>query len=268
MSSKTTTDAVFANTFIWLGSSTYGWNLVANTPAVSGQYAYLYNDGQGHAQQHREALGQTTAADNLFVEQYDLTTYTYHIINIAGTEAVKYTTQQRSVTALNYDNLPAAIRSPFIEDETLTFYSDAARTTAITTAGEATDGDIYVKYTTSRLGDKRLDLSGTSSYKMRVNGTYVYDNEGTLATGTPTDNWVLTGSDPYAVELKSKTGENSVYYNTTPSPSLSLSGTDKTFILLGGTSSTLIELMAATGADIATETYYNIGLDGGTFRPV
>ena len=263
VSSKTTNDAVFDNTFIWLGNSTYGWNLVANTPAVDNKYAYLYNDGEGHALQHHETLGQTTAADNLFVEQYDLKFYTYHIINKEGTEAIKQTVQQRSVTPLNYDNLPAAIRSPYIEDETLTFYSDAARTTAITTAGEATDGDIYVKYTTSRLGDKRLDLSGTSSYKMRVNGTYVYDNGTTLATGTPTNNWVLTGSDPYAVELKSTTGQHSIYYDTTDS-SLSFSGSNKTFILLSGTSSTLMELMAATGGDVAT-TYYNIGLDGGTF---
>lgn len=266
VSSKTANDAVFDNTFIWLGNSTYGWNLLANTPAVDNKYAYLYNDGQGHAQQHHETLGQTTAADNLFVEQYDLTTYTYHIINTASTEAVKYTTQQRSVTPLNYDNLPAAIRSPYIEDETLTFYSDAACNTAITSAGEATGGHIYVKYTTGQLTGKRLDLKGTSEYQMRVNGTYVYDNEGSLATGTPTDNWVLTGSDPYAVELKSKTGERSVYYNTT-GHSLSLSktnsGTNNKFILLGGKSGTLVELMAATGADIATETYYSIGLDAG-----
>jgi len=265
VSSKTTNDAVFDNTFIWLGNSTYGWNLVANTPAVDNQYAYLYNDGEGHAQQHREALGQTTAADNLFVEQYDLKSYTYHIINTAGTEAVKYTTQQRSVTSLNYANLPAAIRSPYIEDETLTFYSDADRTTAITTAAEATGGHIYVKYTTNQLADKRLDLKGASEYQMRVNGTYVYDNAGTLATtGTPTDNWVLTGSDPYAVEIKSKTGEHSIAYDTS-GQTLSLSGTNNKFILLGGKSGTLVELMAATGANVANETYYNIGLDNGSF---
>ena len=264
VSSKTTNDAVFDNTFIWLGNSTYGWNLLANTPAVDNKYAYLYNDGQGHAQQHHETLGQTTAADNLFVEQYDLTTYTYHIINTASTEAVKYTTQQRSVTPLNYDNLPAAIRSPYIEDETLTFYSDAACNTAITSAGEATGGHIYVKYTTGQLTGKRLDLKGTSEYQMRVNGIYVYDNAGTLATGTPTDNWVLTGSDPYAVEIKSKTGEHSIAYDTFGS-SLSLSGTNNKFILLGGTSGTLVELMAATGANVANETYYNIGLANGSF---
>ena len=170
------------------------------------------------------------------------------------------------MTPLNYDNLPAAIRSPYIEDETLTFYSDAGCTATITTAGQAIGpgNDIYVKYTTSRLGDKRLDLSGTSAYKMRVGGTYIYDNGSTLATGTPTDNWLLTGSDPYAVEIKSTTGQHSISYSTSPTPSLSLDGSNKTFILLSGTSSTLVELMAAAGADVTT-TYYNIGLDGGTF---
>ena len=253
------TDVFSGTTFIWLGNSTYGWNLLANTPPVNGEYNYLYNDGEGHALQHREALGKTTAGDNFFVEQYSLQSYTYHIINRAGTEAIKYTIEQRDVTPLNYDNLPAAIRSPYIADETLTFYSDAECNTVITTAGQATD--IYVKYSTNQLGNKRLDLKGTSEYQMRVNGTYVYDNAGTLATGTP-DNWVLTGSDPYAVELKSKTGEHSIAYDTS-SPSLSLSGTNKTFILLGGKSGTLVELMAATGTDIATETYYSIGLDAG-----
>ena len=256
-------DYTLPNAFVWLGTSGGGWHLVESTAAVDGQYNVLYNDGQGQSLLHREALGATTAADNIFVEQYQMQSYTYHIINRAGTEAIKCTVEQRDVTPLNYDNLPVAIRSPYIEDETLTFYSDAACTAAITTTGEATDGDIYVKYTTSRLGDKRLDLSGTSSYKMRVKGTYVYDNGTTLATGTPTDNWLLTGSDPYAVEIKSATGGHSIYYDTS-GPSLSFSGTNKTFILLSGTSSTLVELMAATGADVAT-TYYNIGLDGGTF---
>lgn len=258
------TDVFSGTTFVWLGTSSGGWHLVESTAAVDGQYNILYNDGQGQSLLHREALGATTAADNIFVEQYQMQSYTYHIINRAGTEAIKCTVEQRDVTPLNYDNLPAAIRSPYIEDETLTFYSDNTCETAITTTGEATDGDIYVKYTTSRLGDKRLDLSGTSSYKMRVNGTYVYDNGTTLATGTPTDNWLLTGSDPYAVEIKSETGEYSIYYDTT-GPSLSFSGTDKTFILLSGTSSTLVELMAATGANVANETYYNIGLDNGSF---
>ena len=255
-------DDVFSDTtFIWLGSSTYGWHLIANTPPEEGKYAYLYNDGEGQPQQHRLALGTTTTADHFFIEAYNLGSYTYHIINTSGTEAVKYTVKQRSVTPLNYDNLPAAIRSPYIEDETLSFYSDAACTSAITTAAEAST-HIYVKYTTTRLDDKRLDLSGMSGYKMRVGGTYVHDDGGTPAT-TGTDNWVLIGGDPYAVEIKSVTGNRSLSYDTS-GPSLSFDGDNKTFILLSGTSSTLVELMAATGTDVA-ETYYHIGLDNGSF---
>ena len=259
---STSPDLFAGTTFIWLGNATYGWHLLANMPPVDGEYNYLYNDGEGQAQLHREALGATTAADNFFIEEYGLESYTYHIINRAGTEAIRYTIGQRTVTALNYHNLPAAIRSPYIEDETLTFYSDAECTTAITTAGEATGGDIYVKYT-NHLTDTRLDLKGTSNYRMRVNGTYVYDDSGALATGSTTDNWLLTGSDPYAVEVKSVTGGRSICYDTS-GPSLSLSGTTKTFILLGGQSDALVELMAATGADISTTAYYSIGLDGGT----
>jgi len=254
-------DYQLSGTFIWLGNSTYGWNLLANTPAVDGKYAYLYNDGEGHALQHREALGKTTAGDNFFVEQYSLQSYTYHIINRAGTEAIKYTIEQRDVTPLNYDNLPAAIRSPYIADETLTFYSDAECNTVITTAGQATssDNDIYVKYTVNQLTGKRLDLKGESSYKMRVGGSYVYDNSGALAigTGTETEYWLLTGNDPYAVEIKSQTGNHTISYDTS-GPSLSIDGSDSKFILLNGNAGTYVELMAATGAD--TETYYHLGL--------
>ncbi len=258
-------DYQMANTFIWLGSSTYGWNFLENTAAVNGQYNYLYRDSKGQSLLHREALGATTAADNIFVEQYEMEEYTYHIINRAGTEAIKYTIKQRSVTPLSYDNLPEPIRSPFIADETLTFYSNDACTTAITTAGQATssDNDIYVKYTTNQLSHQRLDLTGASSYKMRVSGAYVYDDNGSLAIGdgTETEYWLLTGNDPYAVEIKSQTGNHNhtISYDTS-GPSLSIDGSDSKFILLSGNAGTYVELMAATGADVANEAYYNLGL--------
>jgi len=257
------TDVFGGTTFIWLGNSTYGWNLLANTPPVNGEYNYLYNDGEGHALQHREALGETTAGDNFFVEQYSLQSYTYHIINLAGTEAIKYTIEQRDVTPLNYDNLPAAIRSPYIADETLTFYSDAECNTVITTAEQATspDNNIYVKYTTNQLSHQRLDLTGASNYKMRVGGSYVYDDNGSLAIGDgkETEYWLLTGKDPYAVEIKSQTGNHTISYDTS-GPSLSIDGSDSKFILLSGNAGTYVELMAATGADVRTETYYHLGL--------
>lgn len=258
-------DYQLSGTYIWLGSSTYGWNLLANTPAVDGKYAYLYNDGEGHTLQHREELGETTAADNFFIEQYDLQNYTYHIINRTGDEAIQYTVQQRTVTPLNYENLPAAIRSPYIEDETLTFYkaNTMSANDVITTTGDATGHDIYVKYTVNQLSGKRLDLKGESSYKMRVGGAYVYDDNGSLAIGdgTETEYWLLTGNDPYAVEIKSQTGNHNhtISYDTS-GPSLSIDGSDSKFILLSGNAGTYVELMAATGADVATATYYHLGL--------
>lgn len=169
-------------------------------------------------------------------------TYTFHIIDRSGHKAIKATGKWPIGVTLNYNAIPKEIRSPYIADETLTFYSQTASETAHTSdtndrrstytfsdgdkleESPASGDDIYVTYTIDKLSEKQLDFSGTRQYYIQA-----YDDKfvtkldlaggagwsanyylGSLLTAEQiayhgnNDNafWRLIGNDPYNVRIK------------------------------------------------------------------
>ena len=209
-----------------------------------------------------------------------LLSYAYNIVDTQGHIAIKYTAVQPAGTTLtSYTDIPEAIRSPYLDGETVTFYSTFSaegsrdNLSGPITSTPAEGCDIYVSYTTDHLGDvdKPLHLRGARPFLMQVNGEYIYDESKNLrhssTDGGEADNyrWVVTGSDPYRVQIYSlKSPTHHFKWSTDPSPSLTL-GAVSNFIIFGGSEANpegftdQVELMAATGADISTSPYYNVG---------
>ena len=216
------------------------------------------------------------AYQDLTIETFKLN-YTYNIVDNEGRIAIKYTERQEVGQTLGYGTIPEAIRSPYIEDEALTFYDTFTENDLSTLAGLLTvtpsvpDANIYVRYTTDRLSAKPLHLTGSRSFKMQVNGDYINNNGGSFThqntdPGDQTSSflWNVLGNDPYAVKVRN-VGDNTkffTYNTTTPALTLAADGDDTRFILMRHTSATNpaeTELMAATGADLAVANYYSVG---------
>ena len=213
----------------------------------------------------------------------NLKEYTYHIVNKDGDVAIQHTIKQVVGKQLSdYNDIPAAIRSPYLEGEDVTFLSnftdfDHLDDYKITkTPSEGTD--IYVVYTTTHLRGKFLHLSGARPLNLKVNGDYVYDS-GTAGTGAfahknnPTDDekasnsyfWFFEGEDPYAIEIRNGATNNYIGYTTPSTLSLETSPANRKFVLMtgaaagDGTNYEQMELMAATGAATGDNTYYRVG---------
>ncbi|MBE6248807.1 MAG: hypothetical protein E7106_06090 [Prevotella sp.] len=142
--------------------------------------------------------------------------YTYKIVDKAGRIAVTATTTQPIYSPLSIATIPSVIVSPFIVDETVTFYSTYTGggrgnlSGEITEAPEVDDPEtgavIYVKYTTTKLDEKPFNLSEDQEIFVRLNGQYIYYDNGTLKS---TENsgagdeykWKLRNLDPYAMLL-------------------------------------------------------------------
>ncbi|MBQ9362438.1 MAG: hypothetical protein IJT97_03345, partial [Bacteroidaceae bacterium] len=222
------------------------------------------------------------------------TPITWHILDRTGREAISYTERYpEDLPTLDYDHVPTAICSPYIKDETLKFYTTVAengtaadgRTIYIPSdeiSGQLTLGatNVYVTYTTEHLMEKPLHLRGVRAYNMRINGVHIYDQSGSFAQDlAPTDDeltedkymWHFYGGtlrDPYAVQVKNvKNDKLFVYDTSTPGLSLGTSETNTYFILMqyadhqedDGQSKIRVELMAATGENLASEKYYSVG---------
>ena len=231
-------------------------------------------------------------------------TYTYNIVDNKGNIAIKYTlpeAEKQMVTkhlGSDYTYIPEAIRSPYLEGETVTFYSTKADAEAGTNAiseTPSTDGaNIYVRYTFTKNMQKELHLRGVRGFNMRVydasdaaNTHYVYDDNGTLKhKATPTEDekkrrtfmWKFGrqdegsgGPDPYAVQISNVESSRRIVYNTATG-AITLDDSNETntrFILMkrgGVTDNPEVELMAATGADLGTASpanYYSLGRHNG-----
>lgn len=199
-------------------------------------------------------------------------TYTYHIIDNDGRDAIYASEEQYVTTPLTYENLPEAIRSPYIKGETLTgflnatdkespvegrttySFSNPVSETPVTESG--TNTPIYIRYTTNHLTEKNLRLNGKRSYNVkRYNAEspddYIYaasastlgynTSPTSVEKNTLTYVWDMVGNDPYAVKLKNT--EEQKYFKLTVSgtpPAITITtslddpGANTSFVLLAG----------------------------------
>lgn len=202
--------------------------------------------------------------------------YTYNIVDKNGRIAIKYTVSQYASTRLDDDHgheaIPSAIYSPYLEGETLKFYTFTGDYNAanLTDANKITQtpnsaANIYVRYTTDLLSTRSLPLDG-KSYSVKVggeSGKYVkYDSGLSLSATLPnprTDEanfskhvWFTSNKDPYNVSIQ----------NNTPFALLD-NNTNTQFILMKGSSNdeTQVELLLASGLDISSEDSKSLALN-------
>ena len=188
------------------------------------------------------------------VVTYTLPKYTYYIVNHSNKiAAISSPVQQAPGTPLSgHTSIPEAIRSEYLNGETVTFYSFAgsegigdevseATLLASTPITEtpSTSANIYVTYETEHLSGKFLPLTIAGSYNIKYSdGNYRYDNNGTLTTDESEEEykedknhlWYFAGSDPYNVTIQNVSTKNYLNYSGSPSPTLSV-GTTQSFIL-------------------------------------
>ena len=123
----------------------------------------------------------TTNSTRVKVLELPKRTYTYNIVDKSGRIAVKASATQTIFSTLSKASIPSIIVSPFILDETVTFYSTfdsgsgagtgTSRTHLSVPITETTneDQDIYVKYTTSHLDEKPIKLSEDQEFNAWLN---------------------------------------------------------------------------------------------------
>ena len=159
----------------------------------------------------------TTNSTRVKVLELPKLTYTYNIVDKSGRIAVKASAEQTIFSALSLESIPSIIVSPFILDETVTFYDDnyagsgrGYLTHSISETPNVAD-DIYVTYTTTNLVNKPIKLSEDQEFNVVLNGEYIYyDSSGggsimSKTTPTPAELqdknflWKLRNQDPYAM---------------------------------------------------------------------
>ncbi len=140
----------------------------------------------------------------------------YNVVDKSGRIAVKATANQTIFSPISLATMPSIIVSPFILDETVTFYDDnyvdgAGRNTLtheVTETSNVAD-DIFVTYTTARLDNKPIKLSENQEFNVLLNGHYLWydasDNSVKTddAPGAKLKSnaylWKLRNRDPYAM---------------------------------------------------------------------
>lgn len=143
-----------------------------------------------------------TTSTRVKVMELPTFTYTYNIVDLAGNIAIKATAEQTIFTPISgYASIPADIRSPFLADEAVTYYSSysdingdgktdrrdwhyaysagtytpSEQPTLTETPGTG-DADIFVSYTTTHLTEKTIKLLYTEEFNVKLNGEYIYWN--------------------------------------------------------------------------------------------
>ena len=282
-SSRTTDDLTI---LIDPGDGTEGEGFKWEIPydAISGNFVlrefkssnayWNWNTAEGNTIQY-----STSASTRIKVMALPKINYVYHIINSAGNEAVKATESQEVGIALNYSNIPEIIRSPFIDPTlgatiTFSYTKDGTYDKTNASYNPGDDGnDIYVRYDLTSLNAKyKAYINGSTSFNVRLNGEYIYYDASSKSIKSSTTlgdngdgkyNWILGGSDPYAMTVQNVGNDNNyvaVADWATGTISWSESEPTSKFIIKGTSNASVYEVMAATGdgTDAAT-TYYNIG---------
>ena len=201
--------------------------------------------------------------------------YTYIIVNSSGNIAIQYTTPYpvAAGTPLSgYSSIPDDIKSPYIIDESITFksfdgpFSAAALEAADAITKTPTTENIYITYTTGKLGQKLLHLQGVRPFNLK-NGSsqYFVNSSGTtlsfdeVNTDTTPNNqnknkdhiWYISGGDPYAVTITCPATGN--YLTSTPS----VTNTENTFFIKAEAGTT-VTFQDALGSVAVTYNEVNI----------
>ena len=162
---------------------------------------------------------------------------TYHIVNKSDAIAVSSSAiRQLAGTSLSgYASIPAEIQSPYISDETITFYTmegvfDANKLDNEHKITATPDGNanIYVTYSTDQLGGKFLHLqmarplnlkyenpTDTWKYLWDDGGTVKYDESAEASITTNNHLWYIGGRDvpdPYDVLVKNSSKTTNLIY--------------------------------------------------------
>ena len=250
------------------------WEIVYESIGETGMLLRQFNTvsspkyiGLGSAANNKPVIYSATES-RISVVELEQVTYTYHIVrNDAGDIAVKASsTHDIGKMLRSWTDIPSVIRSPFLKDATVTYYSSLAnakaKTSPISNAPYDSNRDIYVRYSVSVT---------PSTYNVRLNNEYIYTdatdiikNKPLLDDGDKDDGafqWYLDYSDPYHMTIRnSGKGE---YVNVTFSDGASITWSDDApsyFIAKSGALPGTYEVMAATGDGVdASTTYYNIG---------
>lgn len=156
----------------------------------------------------------TSSSTRVKVLELPKKTFTYKIVDKSGRIAVTASASQTIFSPLSIGSIPSIIVSPFIVNETVTFYNTYTDNTGRSTLTEGykitetpnADAPIYVKYTTSNLDAMPFKLNEDQTIFVRLNDQYIYYDGGTLKSkGTSEDNdgyrWKLRNRDPYAMLL-------------------------------------------------------------------
>ena len=180
-----------------------------------------------------------------------LKSFTYYIINKTGTIAIQGSIKQAVGKPLSsYTDIPAVIRSPYLEGEDVSFYSFTGEYASSKLNDDnkitetPTDNDkIYVEYTTTHLSNQFLQLDGASPLNVKSGDNFLFNNEGILgsevtdANATKNDHlWYISGGtqhDPYVLTIRNAAGK----YLTSTSNTLGLSDSSVSWILIGKDSS-------------------------------
>lgn len=176
--------------------------------------------------------------------------YTFKIVDLAGNIAIQATAEATPFapltgTGVGYSMIPATIRSPYIADETITFYSTYSGggrgnlSGALTELPGTNNSIIYVAYTTSRLGSKSITLGQDQPFNVKLNGEYIYWDSSTgkvlsnasATASNLTENpylWRLRGRDPYAMLIDNIGATISAHGNYTTNEDVTIYADDGT----------------------------------------
>ena len=216
----------------------------------------------------------TSASTRVKILELPKFDYTYHVIDMSGTIAIKATVKQTVFTPLlGYNSVPEIIRSPFLADETVTYYKEysgggrgnLAEGNIIYEVPNAT-ANIFISYTLGKLASKNIKLNDTQQFKVKLDEEYIYvDGSNKIlstpaAEGTNAYSWELLGQDPYAMKIKNVAKSLYVQVNGgTWADKAALDfveeGSASRFIAMMGSYIGVYEVMAATG----NTNYFHIG---------
>ena len=161
----------------------------------------------------------TSSSTRIKVLSLPARAYTYNMVDLAGNIAAKATKVQTIYSPLTKDSIPSVIFSPLVYGEAFTFFSTypgggrgnlSSPITELTVGNAVSSTDIYVAYTTTRLGNMPVSLSENQEFNVKLNNTFVYYNAAkdsirTNANPTSADLsspaylWKLRNRDPYAM---------------------------------------------------------------------